>query len=206
MTEPAADRALARVQGVTIPGELAADGVIEATVADPFDRITLLGKTFRVADEIGFMPLLKFSNAAEVNLDDPRAMSAMYAVLRDCIYPGRPACGECEICVPPACGKCEGCLAPMAEGDGQADYCLENRDPDTTACKLFDRGDWAAFEAHAIDSRAQADDLFDVINATFQVISGRPTKPRGTSSGGPRRTRGGSTGSSSRRRAKGSRR
>jgi hypothetical protein len=204
MTSPAGDRALARVQAGTIPGELAADGVIEATVADPFDRVTLLGEQFRVAEEIGFMPLLKFSNAAEVNLEDPRAMSAMYAVLRDCIYPGSPACGECEICDPPPCGKCAGCTAPMPEGE--EGECLENRSPDTTLCKLYDKGDWAAFETHAIDSRAQADDLFDVINATFQVISGRPTKPRGASSRGPARTRGGSTGNSSRRRGKGSRR
>jgi hypothetical protein len=205
MTQPAADRALARIQSASIPGDLAHDGIIQATVEDPFDRVTLRDRTFRVAEEIGFMPLLKFSNAAEINLGDPRAMSAMYAVLRDCIYPGTPACGECEICVPPPCGKCEGCAAPTPEGEEPRCY-LEGAEVDTTRCKAYDAGDWPAFEQHAIDTRAGADELFDVINETFEVISGRPTQPPGRSSGGQRRTSGASTGTSSKRRAKGSRR
>jgi hypothetical protein len=205
MTQPAADRELARIQGRAIPGELAHDGIIQATVEDPFDRITLRERTFRVAEEIGFMPLLKFSNAAEINLGDPRAMSAMYAVLRDCIHPGHPACGECEICVPPPCGKCEGCTGPVLDGEQPRCY-LENQEPDTTLCKTYDAGDWAAFENHAIDTRATAEELFDVINETFEVISGRPTKPPGASSNGQRRSSGGSKGTSSGRRAKGSRR
>lgn len=205
MTEPATDRALARIQSTPIPSDLTHDGVIQATVEDPWDRVTLRDKTFRVAEEIGFMPLLKFSNAAEINLGDPRAMSAMYAVLRDCIYPGTPACGECGICVPPPCGKCEGCLAPMPEGEEPRCY-LEGADVDTTLCKAYDAGDWAAFEQHAIDTRAGADELFDVINETFEVISGRPTKPPGRSSGGQRRTSGASTGTSSKRRGGGRKR
>ncbi len=71
---------------------------------------------------------------------------------------------------------------------------------------VIDPTDWRAFEDHAVDSKADADDLLDVISKAIEQISGRPTKQPGPSSRGPRGISGGSTGSSSARRAKASRR
>ena len=173
------DRELAAIQGT-------AAGLVPAGTAngngngthDEFDRVEFLGRQFRVADRIGVMPLLKFSAFANVGVNDPRALGAMYAMLRDCIYTGHPGCGECEDC----------------------------KNGSEMACKDFDRGDWDLFEDHAMTTKAEAEDIFDLINKVMEVIAGRPTKPSGPSSAGPRRTSGGSTGRSSGRRAKGSRR
>jgi len=173
------DRELAVIQGT-------AAGVTPGTVATvngngdgkPAETVEFLGRHFRVAEKIGLMPLLKFSAYADVATNDPRALGAMYAMLRDCIHPGSPGCGTCE--------DCKG-------GSEQA-------------CAEFDRGDWGAFEDHAMATRADADDLFGVITKVMELIAGRPTRRPGSSSPGPRRTSARSTGSSSSRRAKGSKR
>lgn len=116
--------------------------------------IVLKGKKFRVRKKVGLMPMLKFSAYADMETQDPRALGAMYMMLRDCIVPE----------------------------------------------------DWRAFEDHAVDSQADADELLDVITQAMQIISGRPTEPPVPSSRGRRAISGGSTASSSARRARGSRR
>lgn len=141
--------------------------------------VEFMGKKFRIADKIGLMPLLKFSAFSNVDVSDPRALSAMYAMLRDCIHPGDDPCGKCDNC------------------RGGAEYRCQER---------TDRGDWSAFEDHAMITRASADDLMDVITKVMELISGRPTQQPATSSGGRRTSSGGSTGTSSGRRARGSRR
>jgi hypothetical protein len=175
------DRELALVQGTAakvVPGTavtVTANGNGKEAKAE---TVELLGRHFRIADKIGLMPLLKFSAFADVSTNDPRALGAMYALLRDCIHPGSPGCGECDDC---------------KNGAEQA-------------CADYDRGDWGAFEDHAMAVRADADDLFGVISKVMELIAGRPTKRPVSSSPGPRRTSARSTGSSSSRRAKGSRR
>ena len=163
--------------------------------------VELKGKRFRIADKIGAMPLLKFSMFADMDIQDPRALAAMYTLLRDCIDAGSPACGTCEQCNPEPCGQCRGCN-PV---DGRAASCWQNT-ANETACKQFKRGDWAAFEEHAMESKADADELMNVVTSVMELISGRPTEPPATSSSGPRGTSGRSTGSSSARRGKGSKR
>ena len=164
-------------------------GVVPAisveTVAAPVDgeftqvrTIELKGKSFRIADKVGLMPLLKFSAFSDLDVSDPRALGAMYAMLRDCIHPGTPACGECA--------NCKGGIE--------------------RACREFDPGDWPAFEEHAMITRADADDLLDVIGKVMELISGRPPEPPSTSSNGRPRSRGGSTAISSGRRGRGSKR
>jgi hypothetical protein len=142
------------------------------------DTVEFLDRQFRIADKIGLMPLLKFSAYADVATNDPRALGAMYALLRDCIHQGSPGCGQCADC---------------KNGAEQA-------------CSEFDRGDWGAFEDHAMVTKASAEDLFDVISRVMELIAGRPTAPSGSSSAGPRRTSARQTAGSSSRRAKGSRR
>jgi hypothetical protein len=206
----AANRELARIQAVAaaaMPGSTmdpppgpAANGNGKAA---PAETVELLGRHFRIAEKIGLMPLLKFSAYADVATNDPRALGAMYAMLRDCIHPGHPGCGECEACAPDGCGDCDGCDLTATGTEGA--QCSRNT-PNERACKEFDAGDWAAFEDHAMATRAEAEDLFDVISKVMELIAGRPTRRPGSSSPGPRRTRGGSTGGSSSRRGKASRR
>src|SRR5579859_4276766 len=89
------DRDLAVVQARAAQAEGAE--VSEGVVTDT-GKVELLGKHFRVAEKIGLMPLLKFATAADMLSDDPQALVALYCLLKDCIYEGSPACGECADC------------------------------------------------------------------------------------------------------------
>lgn len=154
------------------------EGQPKSGMVSSWSRVTLLGKEFRVAERIGLMPLLKFASSADVDTTDPRALAAMYALLRDCIYEGTPGCGECEQC--------------------EAD--------DERGCKSYDRGDWPAFEEHAMITKADAEDLLDVVSRVLEIVSGRPQPPRSGSSAGPRQTQRASTGRSSGKAGRASRR
>lgn len=173
------DAQLAEIQGISagvkaeIVHEVRPDSITPVTRSVEF-----MGKRFRIAEKIGAMPLLKFSTYADMDIQDPRALSAMYTLLRDVIYAGEPACGKCDVC---------------AAGN--------ERD-----CAEVTHGDWAAFEEHAMTTKADADELMDVVTKVMELISGRPTQPPATSSSGPPITSGRSTGSSSAKRGKASRR
>ena len=179
------DRQLAAVQlrgAVADAPELAEEpAVAEGVVTPPDDEsatVEFLGEKFRVADKVGLMPLLKFASASSMSTDDPRALAAVYEMLRDCIHPGTPGCGTCADC----------------KADRETD------------CKTYDKGDWQAFENHATKTKADADELLDVITKVMVIISGRPTTQAAGSSAGRRATQRGLTASSSGRRGKGSRR
>lgn len=177
-----ADRELAVVQARAAQHE--GGKVAEGTVLNA-GKVELLGKQFRIASKIGLMPLLKFASASDMTTEDPRALAAVYSMLKDCIYEGSPGCGTCEHCL----------------GDEENDVLANEK-----MCKSYDQGDWAAFEQHAIDTKAEAEDLLPVITQVLEIVSGRPQKPRAGSSAGQRTTRRGSTGSSSGGRGRASRR
>lgn len=165
-----ADRELAQVQALAAEAALReSDPEAKEGVIATGDHVTLLGKDFRVAERIGLMPLLKFASAADVDVQDSRALAALYALLRDCIYGGEPGCGECADC----------------------------ETGNDTSCKSYARGDWLAFEEHAMVTKADAEDLMAVVQDVLEIVSGRPTPPRAGSAPGQRGTRRGSTGSSS---------
>ena len=149
---PSPDRELAVVQARAAAAEGAkiAEGVV-----DESGRVELTGRRFRVAEKIGLMPLLKFASASDMSTEDPRALSAVYSMLKDCIYEGRPGCGTCEFC----------------KGTGETAA-------DETRCKAYDKGDWADFEQHAIDTKADADELLEVISQVMEIISGRLPRRR----------------------------
>ena len=63
--------------------------------------------------------------------------------------------------------------------------------------------DFPAFELHATETRAGAEDLLDVIQSVLEALAGRPTEPRGTSSATSTSTTRASTGKPSAKRAKG---
>ena len=119
------------------------------------DSVEFAGQRFRVADNIGAMPLLKFSHEASAGLteDSVEGMAAMYALIRDCIWPGEPC----------TCGVAQPRYAEHAKG---CSYVL---------------GDWERFERAAIDGRATAEDLFDVVNRVMEVLGARPTQRSGGS-------------------------
>lgn len=141
-------------------------------------KVELLGRWFRVADKVGIMPLLKFASASDIDTEDPRALSAMYSMLQDSIHAGTPACGKCAAC----------------------------RAGDERKCAEFDPGDWKAFEQHAIEAKAEADDLFEVVSKVLQIVTGRPTRQPSSSSPGRPATSRRSTGTSSAKRGRASRR
>jgi len=43
------------------------------------------GKEYRIAESVGLMPIMKFSRFQNMSTDDPRAMMAMYDLLKNCI-------------------------------------------------------------------------------------------------------------------------
>jgi hypothetical protein len=174
------DAELAGIQGSVAGVEPPQTGELEVAgkIVTDARTVEFMGKRFRITDKIGLMPLLKFSAFADVNVQDPRALGALYAMLRDCIHPGSPGCGECADC---------------KAGSNQA-------------CPEYDPGDWRAFEDHACETKADADELMDVVTKVIEMVAGRPTQPPSPSSSGRPGTRAGSTARSSARRARGSRR
>lgn len=196
------DQQLAEIQAITagVEPDVTKDvvpGAIPGTVEN-IRSVELKGKSFRIADQIGAMPLLRFSTFANMSVQDPRALSAMYTLLRDCIYSGEPACGKCEFCAPEPCGECAGCKNPPVR-------CYRNT-PDKTKCADYIPGEWDAFEEHAMVTKADADELMDVVTNVMELISGRPTQQQATSSNGRQISSGRSMGNSSGRRGKGSKR
>jgi hypothetical protein len=80
------DRELAKIQLSTVAEE-ALGAPVEGKVVGQkeYDHVELKGEKFRIAEEIGAMPMLKWAAAAELSTDDPRALGAIYAMLKDCI-------------------------------------------------------------------------------------------------------------------------
>lgn len=193
------------VAGLEAPPAAAEVELATGTVVTSSRTIELKGRRFRVADSVGLMPLLKFSAYADMDVQDPRALGAMYAMLRDCIHPGTPACGECEVCAPDRCGECRNCQM-VADGEPDDGLPCTTYRPDPAKCKAFDPGDWRAFEDWAMASKAEADDLMNVISKAIELVSARPTPQPEPSSPGRRTTRATSTARSSARARKGSRR
>lgn len=166
-----------QVAGVALPApaevKIAPDQVVTSA-----RTVEFLGERFRISSSVGLMPMLKFAQYTDMTTSDPKALAAMYALLRDCIERGNPGCGKCPSC--------------------KAD--------DERACKDYDPGDWDRFERHAIDTKADADELLDVVTRAMELIAGRPTEPPSPSSPGRRSTRDGSMARSSARGRRGSRR
>jgi hypothetical protein len=130
------DAELAKIQSVASgtsepehPGE--AVKVISGAVVDSRRTVTFMDQKFRIADKIGAMPLLKFSMYADMSVQDPKALAAMYAMLRDCIYPGTPGCGKCPRCAPERCGGVPGLRDRRRDGRRAED--------DRPACRVNSR-------------------------------------------------------------------
>jgi len=174
------DEARADVEVSAIQLQTATDRELSGEVINHDRVITLAGQDFRVAEKVGLMPLLKFSHAANLRADDSRAYVAMYEILRDVIMEAEDPCGECP-----------GCQA--------AGVTATARD-----CKFADEGDWERFQDHAVACKAEADELFDVVEQAIKLISARPTESRSSSTQGSRNGSRRSTAAISGKRAGGS--
>jgi hypothetical protein len=61
----------------------------------------------------------------------------------------------------------------------------------------IDADEWPRFERHAIDTKAEADDLMAVVKTVIEALTARPSTPPGDSPAGRRSTSANSKGSSS---------
>lgn len=50
-----------------------------------YDMVELKGKKFRIREKVGAIAMLKWSAASELSTDDPRALGAIYAMLKSVI-------------------------------------------------------------------------------------------------------------------------
>lgn len=162
------------VEVTAIQLQSATDRELSGEVVNPDRVVTLAGRDFRVAEKVGLMPLLKFSHAANLRADDARAYVAMYEILRDVIMEAEDPCGECDGC------KTAGTGATARD------------------CNFADEGDWDKFQEHAVECKAEADELFEVVEQAIKLISARPTESPSSSSqesrNGSRRSTAGSSG------------
>lgn len=147
--------------------QAAAEG---AEVVDDGRSVEFLGARFRTADKVGLMPLMKFAMTARkgVESDDLEGLAAMYSLIRDCVDQTRPQKAVLDEDGEPLIqdGK------PVTEDDGPSE--------------------WDRFEQHAIDSKAEAEDLFGVVSKVIEALSARKAPRPGDSSAGPPTTSGSS--------------
>jgi hypothetical protein len=138
--------------------QAASEGVITQD-----DRIEFLGAHFRLADNIGMMPLLAFANAQKEGLDseDMEGMAAMYSLIRDTIDQTREQATDADD-------------KPAFDSVGEPIWAGPS--------------DWQRFEKHCIAEKADGEELMDFIGKAMGKIAARPRKPRGTSSESSRRT------------------
>lgn len=140
-------------------------------VVETDGKIEFMGAYFKMTDRIGLMPLLKFAHASSKGLDstDMEGLAALYSMIHDCIDHEQPM----EERVNPVTGKVE----MMPSGPSE----------------------WNRFEAHAIEMKAEADDLMSLVQRVIEAVAARPTRRPGDSSAGPQQTSVNSKASSSSR-------
>lgn len=91
MATPRTDRELAKVQLERADKEAVTEGnVVEGTVVEEgetivYDYVELKGEKFRIRPKVGALAMFKWSNASELSSDDPRALGAIYAMLKSLI-------------------------------------------------------------------------------------------------------------------------
>lgn len=121
------DRELAKVQ-LSQADEEAKSEVVEGKVVEEdgkkYDYVEFKGEKFRVREKIGAMAMFKWSAASDMDTDNPKALAAIYAMIKSVIL----------------------------------------------------KEDWYAFETHALDTDADAEELLDVVTKGLEIVGGRPTK------------------------------
>lgn len=63
------------------------EGVVDGeAVEKKYDTITLNGEKFRLREQVGAMAMFKWAAAADMDTDDPRALAAIYAMLKSVVF------------------------------------------------------------------------------------------------------------------------
>lgn len=88
VTDPQTDRELADVQRSRTDDEAKSD-VVEGKVVDKdgktYDYVELKGKKFRLREKVGAMAMFKWSSASEMDTSNPKALGAIYAMIKSVI-------------------------------------------------------------------------------------------------------------------------
>lgn len=150
-----------------VDGTQSVQAAAEGVVLDEDDpsMVEFMGKKFRLAETVGLMPLMRFANASKKGLDsdDMEGLAALYAVIRDTVDQTRPPKMD------PATGR-------------------QSIDPISGEGEWAGPSQWMLFEEHAMETKAEGEDLMDFVNRAMAVIAARPRKRREISSGGSPRT------------------
>jgi hypothetical protein len=75
-------------EGVNLPKDDTGDLDRRVTVSIRVNGNETVNRSYRIADKVGLMPLMKFAYNASggIATDDMRALSAIYEMLRDCLH------------------------------------------------------------------------------------------------------------------------
>jgi len=89
-TASKADRELAAVQLAKTDKDVLNEDTAEAVQGrvvgkKEYDEVELKGRKFRIREKVGAIAMFKWSAAADLNSDDPRALGAIYAMLKSVI-------------------------------------------------------------------------------------------------------------------------
>ena len=95
-------------------------------------------EAIRIADKVRVITVVKTSAFSDVDVVDPRALGALYAMLRGSSTRHPRLRGVRGLTTAP-----------------------------TRPAPKYDAGDWHAFEDHAIETKAEADDLMDIVTKTI---------------------------------------
>lgn len=133
----------------------------EGVVISEGETIEFLGDKFRLAENVGMMPMLAFANASKKGLstDDMAGLAAMYDLIRDVIW-----------------------REPLFDDKGVRVVDVLTGEP------AWDESEWLRFERHAIDEKADGEALMGFVGQAMEVLAARPRKRREISSGGSPRT------------------
>lgn len=125
-------------------------------------ELEFLGDKFRLSDSVGYVPILRFADAANAggNSSEMKGLAAIYAVVRECIH--RPVLRDPQT--------------------GQA-----RRDPETDRLLRSD-AEWERFQEWAIDEGADDEAVLDFMNRAIEAIAARKAQRRALSSSGARAT------------------
>lgn len=90
-TSAKVDRELAAVQLAKTDKEALAESTVKAVEGQvvgkkEYDYVDLGDEKFRVREKVGAMALFKWSAAAEMGTEDPRALGAIYAMLKAIVH------------------------------------------------------------------------------------------------------------------------
>jgi hypothetical protein len=152
------------------PSTQSVQGAIEgAPVLDDTNSIEFLGERFRLAENVGMMPLLRYANASKQGLDsdDLEGMAAMYAMIRGIIH--RPLLREPE-------------KIQNGEGEWIANPHAGEIQRGEDGRRLCDETEWNRFVEFAEDMGAEGDELMELVGKAMGVIAARPRQRRAVSS------------------------